>query len=250
MRKFKSITVGFCLAITALAMTASSALAAPITVPTGLNPGDTYRLAFVTSTRRDATSTDIADYNAFVTGVANTQSALAALGTTWTAIASTATVNAMDNTSTVPSGAGGSLGVPIFLLNDTQVADSYDDLWDGSTDVGLNINENGLNSFGFGAFVWTGTNGGGASSIPLGSTIDVNGQGPSASIGTTFRNDQGWIFQLGSFVPTSSTLSFYGISGLLTVPSDTVAISTSGSLSLLALGLVGLGFAQRKKKVA
>ena len=45
----------------------------------GINPatgnpwqaGDTYRLAFVTSATRNATSTDINDYNSFVQGVAN-----------------------------------------------------------------------------------------------------------------------------------------------------------------------------------
>ena len=65
---------------------ATGSLASPITVPTGLNPGDAYRLVFVTSTTLDATSSDIADYNAFVSGVANTVPELVALGTTWTAI--------------------------------------------------------------------------------------------------------------------------------------------------------------------
>ncbi|MDC0935468.1 hypothetical protein OAS39_04205 [Pirellulales bacterium] len=37
-----------------------AASAAPITVPTDLGVGDKYRLAFVTSTTRDATSIDIA----------------------------------------------------------------------------------------------------------------------------------------------------------------------------------------------
>ena len=60
--------------------------AAPITVPTSLNPGDTYRLAFETSTTTDATSTSIADYNTFVTGVATGVGELNDLGTTWTAI--------------------------------------------------------------------------------------------------------------------------------------------------------------------
>ena len=64
---------------TAAAMLLSSAQAAPIIVPTGLNPGDTYRLVFVTSTGRDGTSSNIADYNAFVTASANSQAALAAL---------------------------------------------------------------------------------------------------------------------------------------------------------------------------
>ena len=33
-----------------------------LTVPQGLNPGDTYRLAFVSSETTDATSTDITTY--------------------------------------------------------------------------------------------------------------------------------------------------------------------------------------------
>ena len=53
-----------------------------------------------------------------------------------TSIASTALVDARDNTSTVPSTAtGGSLGVPIFLLNDMKLVDSNDDLWNGSLDI-------------------------------------------------------------------------------------------------------------------
>src|SRR5215471_8873092 len=76
--------------------------AAPITVPPSLSPGDQYRLVFVTSTRRTATSSSIGDYNLFVTNAANTVPELAALGTTWTAIASTATVDARDNTLTNP----------------------------------------------------------------------------------------------------------------------------------------------------
>ena len=62
-------------------MTAANVFAAIITQPTSLNPGDTYRLAFVTSTVRDATSTNIADYNTFVTLAANAVPALASLGT-------------------------------------------------------------------------------------------------------------------------------------------------------------------------
>lgn len=82
---------------------ASESRAVPITQPTGLNPGDQYRLVFATSTTRDATSSNIADYNAFVTGVADSVPELLLLGTTWTAIASTASVDARDNTSTNPA---------------------------------------------------------------------------------------------------------------------------------------------------
>jgi len=136
-------------------LSAANVFAAIITQPTSLSPGDTYRLAFVTSTARDATSTNIADYNTHVTLAANAIPALASLGTTWTAIGSTATVAARDNTDTVPSTVtGGSLGVPIFLLNDTKLVDSNDDLWDGSIDVVLNRTELDTAIV---AQVWTGT---------------------------------------------------------------------------------------------
>ncbi len=121
-----------------VAMGVSSAHAITV-VPTGLNPGDQYRLAFLTSMTRDAFSLNIADYNAFVTGVANSVAELAALGTTWTAIGSTVTVDARDNTGTNPS----SVGVPIYLLNDTKLADNNADLWDGTIDTPLIVEETG-----------------------------------------------------------------------------------------------------------
>jgi hypothetical protein len=55
-----------------VAMTATSAISVPITLPSGLNPGDQYRLAFVTSSTRDALSTNIADYNNFVDALGDT----------------------------------------------------------------------------------------------------------------------------------------------------------------------------------
>src|SRR5689334_8512547 len=79
---------------------ASSGSAVPITVPTGLNPGDQYRLAFVTSTSRFADSPNISDYNSFVTNVANSVPVLSALGAKWTAIGSTPSQSARDNTGT------------------------------------------------------------------------------------------------------------------------------------------------------
>ena len=135
------------------------AAAAPITVPTSLNPGDEYRLAFVTSDQRNGASSLITSYNAFVTGVANIQPALTSLGTTWKAIGSTATVDARDNTGTNPVVDG--VGVPIFLLNDTLLANDNLDLWDGSILVPFEIDEGG--SAIQQSFVWTGTSSSGVS---------------------------------------------------------------------------------------
>ena len=61
---------------------ATTSQAQPITIPSGLNPGDSYRLAFVTSTTRDATSSNSVDYDALVTAAASSVGELASLGTT------------------------------------------------------------------------------------------------------------------------------------------------------------------------
>ena len=47
----------------------------------GLQPGDAYHLFFVTDGMRDATSTDIADYNAFVRAEAETRMVTSSLPT-------------------------------------------------------------------------------------------------------------------------------------------------------------------------
>ncbi|QTN33652.1 hypothetical protein HZ994_15485 [Akkermansiaceae bacterium] len=108
----------------------------------GINPatglawaqGDTYRIIFITSTQRPADSTDIADYNSFVQGVAN---AAGYGAVNWTAIGSTLTVDAIDNTNTTGTGVG------IFNIKNVKIADSYEDFWDGSLDAGINYDETG-----------------------------------------------------------------------------------------------------------
>ncbi|MFC1805604.1 PEP-CTERM sorting domain-containing protein [Planctomycetota bacterium] len=172
-------------AVTVLAL-AISANAAPIgqlgilddTANGGINPvtsaawagGDQYRLVFVSSTRTNALSGDIAYYNAHVQAAAN---AAGLGGVTWNAIASTsaahggtATVDARDNTSTnftvTPVGMG-------IILSDgtTKIADNYTALWDGSIDNRLDRDENGAvvpdhdGPYGAWKSVWAGTTGSG-----------------------------------------------------------------------------------------
>ena len=52
-----------------------------VTQPTSLNPGDEYRLAFVSFDGPNATSSNIATYNTFVNNAGNDVTELAALNT-------------------------------------------------------------------------------------------------------------------------------------------------------------------------
>lgn len=224
------ITLTHLLSIAAAAMLLASATvsrAAPITVPTILNPGDQYRLAFVTSTTRDATSSNIADYNAFVTAAANAVPELAALGTTWTAIVSTDTVDARDNTNTNPLVEEGD---PIFLLNDSRLVTDNADLWDGRIYWPLDIDEFGDEQT---TFVWTGTDPSGIAQ----ELYYIGNPTPYTYIGYSYASSWGWV-EYGVFDP-SNRLPLYALSATMTViPEPSTAL-------LLVLGLVGIAAGRR-----
>lgn len=203
--------------------------AAVVTVPTGLSPGDQYRLAFVTSATRDATSTNVADYNSFVTGVASTSPSLLALGTNWTAIVSTSSVVARDNTSTNPAV---TTGAPIYLLNDTRLADSNADLWDGSLDAPLDITELGNSVPPSTWWVWTGT-------LSYGTIVGSTHLGSDglslAYTGITSFSASQWVEGSISFIGDQN--HFYAISDTLTV--QPVPVPPAVWLFASAFGVMG-----------
>lgn len=235
------------LGLSALTLSATAASAAPITVPIGVT--EPYRLAFLTSIGRGAESSNIADYNAFVTGVADAVTELAALGTDWFAIASTPTVDARDNTGTNPS----ATGVPIFLLDGTKLADDNADLWDGTVDTRLHVLETGVLLSGNGPIAWTGTNtdGTGFDGNELGSPAQcgfaclVFGDDPIsvAEIGNSAFLSGVWISAGGGInFEQDADHRFYAISGLITNQ-----VPEPGVLGLFGIGLLGLGVARRRK---
>lgn len=220
------------LALTLCALTggASVCSAASIYHPDGLNPGDQYRLVFQTSSRRDATSDDINDYNAFVAADAAAPGSLVeGLSTKWRAIASTRTVDAIDNTSTDPSPLGPT-GVPIYQIDGlTRVADNYDDLWDGS--VASTIYVNPLAPWG-NEMNWTGTGPDGTTQNPLGS--DTVNYGLITDFGA------GWVAWGDTFM-SELEVSMYAMSGVLTV------VPEPGSGVLVSLGLLSAVASGRKR---
>ena len=112
-------------------------------IPSGLGAGDSFRLIFLSSTKRDASSTDIAVYNTFVQGrAAAGHAAIQEHASLFQAVGCTADVDARDNTYTTYTASA--KGVPIYWLNGTKAADDYEDFYDESWDDEANDrNESG-----------------------------------------------------------------------------------------------------------
>ena len=201
-------------------------VAGPIVVPPGLHAGDQYRLAFVTSTSTMATSTNIEDYNVFVTDAANSDPTLASLGTTWTAIGSTSTESATTNTNTDPS----STGFPIYNLAGQLLATSNTDFWDGTLANPILYDEHGDTVQPGYSEVWTGT---GTTGIPTGPDDPFGSVTPAW--GDASSASTNWIYAgQGQYVSVSDH-TMYGISGVLTVVPEPSALvlAAIGGLALL-----------------
>ncbi|HEY4308417.1 MAG TPA: dockerin type I domain-containing protein [Pirellulales bacterium] len=180
-----------------------------MTVPAGLKPGDQYRLVFVTSTTTEAASSDIGYYNSFVSNAASLEPLLQTLGTTWTALASTSTVAANDNTNTNPMSAG----LPIYGLAGQLIATSNSDLWDGAIAAPILDNEHGTPvPSGFNE-VWTGTGATGKPDEP----DDPLGT-PTPAWGDSTTSTINWV-DTGGYYESGGTHTLYAISGPLTVVS-------------------------------
>jgi hypothetical protein len=219
----------------AVAALAGSASAQIVTIPPDLAPGAGYRLVFVTSTTRNATSANAADYNAFVAAAANAVPALAALGTTWTAVAETPGLEARDNTGTNPAV---STGVPFYRLDGLRVADSNAYFWN----MAVPINPISITQLGTATPMTT--------RAPDGTTAPWVWTGDSASsqLGTGFPNAAwshggvaySWIGL--AIANNANSFPLYGVSGILTVP-PVVSVPMLPALGWIALivALAALG---------
>lgn len=222
------------LAVVGIASRANAGTVYP--VPPGLAPGDTYRLVFVTHDTIAATSSDISTYNNFATIEADGNLALAALGVSWTAIASTESVNAVANIGGIASSAG------IYLVNGTEVAASTAALFNTSV---TNLKEPiDLDQYGdiINNAVWTGTDPSGQSdpTWALGSTVPFNG---NASVFGDPMTGTAWLYQ--SLLTQPNLLPLNAISPVLTVPAST---PEPASISLTVLGGAVLLLAYRRKQ--
>ena len=139
-------------------------------IPSGVQAGEQFRLIIATSGGTKAESSDIATYNAWVQGlVAKGHAGIRPYASAFTALGSTATTDARDNTHTTGT------GVPIYWLNGNKVADDYADFYDKSWDDETNPrNEKG--SAASGTSFWTGSNHDGTKDLySLGAAVTAKG---------------------------------------------------------------------------
>ena len=205
-------------------------------VPRGLVVGDQFRLLFVSSTGRDATSGIIATYNTWIQSLAAAgHTDIQRYYSTFTVVGSTAAVDAQDNTHTTYTSSD--KGVPIYWLNGNKVADQYEDFYDGSWDDEANRKtEAGTASSD--TTIRTGSDpdgtekGFGAFSLALGKSLATVGIPDSSATGSGPLSSD-------AHAADSSTLPLYGLSGVFTVvaPPPTEVPST---WSLIPSGL-GVG---------
>lgn len=202
---------------------ASAARAEVIYSPYETTPGNTYQIAFVTSGYTTAESADINDYNAFVT-------AQAALGTslpaaTWSALASTPTVDALANAPTYSD-------VPIYNTLGQLIASGSAELWSGVLENPIDGDQYGLPPT---SYVWTGTNSNGTAAAGLGTVY--------ATVGLT---NTGFAFDFAGD-PTDNVLSMYALSSPITVPTP---VPEPAVLTLLGAGMLAWGAVCMRRRTA
>ncbi len=138
---------------------------------TGVNPGESFRLLFVTSDYIAATSMNVATYNNHAQTAANTNTNLMPFKGEFRAVLSTALLDARDYTGTnapapiytfggdpAPSdyASQSNKGAPIYWLGGTKVADDYADFYDNSWDSRAAKTQSGSGYPNRG--IWTGSN--------------------------------------------------------------------------------------------
>ena len=203
-------------------------------IPSGLSYGDEFRLLFVSSTGRNASSDSIATYNTWIQNrAAAGHTDIQDYSSTFTAVGSTAAVDARDNTHTTYTSSD--KGVPIYWLNGNKVADHYEDFYDGDWDEEANRKEeDGTASSD--VSIRTGSDhdgtekGSGSSSTALGkspSTVgfpnsSTSGSGPLSSTSTSAEG---------------TNLPLYGLSGVFRVaPPPPTVVPADWSLIPSSLG--------------
>ena len=230
---------------------ANAVLAGWSLTPTGLAVGDQFRLLFLSSTKRDATATDIATYNTFIqTRAAAGHTDIQAYSAGFRVVGCTAATDARDNTETTYISTA--KGVPIYWLDGAKAADEYEDFYDGSWDDEANDkNESGTDAHDTSQtanWPWTGCNHNGTEfrqfagtvSRGLGSNNDVRYGRPDSS---TVNHGPLNGLQNG---PKAENRPLYGLSALFQVVGEdtTPPTLTSADVEITDALIINLVFSE------
>ena len=208
--------------------------------PSGVVGGDQFRLIFLSSTKRKATSLDIADYNTFIrdltseghTGIQRYADAFNVVGCTASMPGFPAGVNARDNTGTTGT------GVPIYWLKGNKVADNYQDFYDGSWDDEANVkNESGSNGLNINQSAnhpWTGCEHDGTEAFVSGASEGLGENDVDfVRVGQPNSSDTGHgPLSNGDYESSSDNRPMYGLSQVfevIQIPGNAGTLTTGGT---------------------
>jgi hypothetical protein len=210
-----------------------AAAQAEVIPPSGLAPGSQYQLIFVTANKMCPADANIADYNALVAAEAALSAALPQDPTvTWSAVVSTAAVNARTNAVY--------FGLPVYNTRGILVADAANGLYSAPLFSPIKFDQYG-NDVGF-ICVDTGSNPDGTAytHAELGSNNGIMTGNPTLT--GNLSSEAGWLmgwqfntkmWSLGTYPPCS----YYALSSPITVSApepSTVALLAVGAIAVLA----------------
>ena len=204
-------------------------------MPSGLDPGDEFRLLWVTSGARDAAATGIGDYDGFVrelvarSGVTELRPYTGLVSV----LASTAAVDARDHTATTHTGSD--TGAPIWWLTGSQAADDYADFYDGAwaaqahsdarTEAGTNTGFTGS------TVIWTGSGASGVEHSASGTSYGL-GRAAVASASLSNLNGTSRTPLLTGTAANSGSGRFYALSPVFKAFDEvTLSVSSSGAVT-------------------
>ena len=204
-------------------------LAAPppeVTVPndwalippaSGLVTGDKFRLLFLSSTKRNAASDDIAVYNTWIQNrAAAGHDDIQDYSTGFRVVGCTAAVDARDNTGTNTDGAG----VPIYWLNGNKVADDNADFYNGNWDDEANdkdeSGEDGPDTSQSDNFPFTGCDHDGTESIFSGTSLAFGTSAVRVGRPNASGSNNGPLSSISAYARTETRL-MYGLSQVFVV---------------------------------